>query len=117
MSTNVRLTAGGLVGWPATVANMSAVGFVLVLVVLMYNDFRSSVKEERAVTRDEIRMNREANDRANQNIVQALQNQSTSINQQTVSDQTKFDQLLRSQNDLIQELRTDRQFSAHKTDM
>jgi len=117
MSMQMRLNAGGLTGWPATVANMSAVGFVLVLVVLMYTDFRSSVKEERAVTREEIRMNREANDKANHNIVDALKDQNNAIERQTSSDQTKFDSLLQSQNNLIQEMRTDRQLNSQKIDM
>lgn len=112
VSMNMRFNAGGLVGWPATIANMSAVGFVLVLVIMMYTDFRSSVKEEREITRDEIRRNRESNERANDAIVNALTIQSNAIQNQSsviqpLVSEMKADRLMheRQINEVITELK------------
>lgn len=52
--------SGGLSGWPAMVANMSAVAFVMVLMFMMYRDFVATIKDRDMLVREEMRMNRDA---------------------------------------------------------
>lgn len=52
-------TSGGLTGKAATVANLTAVGFVMMLTVFMYRDFSSTVKERDGLIREEMRLARD----------------------------------------------------------
>lgn len=93
---NVQPSAGGMTGWPATIANMSATGFVLVLCFLMYQDFRSTVKERDNLMREEMRglrdemrnesrLSRESNDKTVVNLTTALSTLSTKIDAMAIS--------------------------------
>lgn len=63
---------GGLSGWPATIMNMSAIGFALLLTWSMYWQFVETVKERDVLIREEMRESREADTRNTQAITQAL---------------------------------------------
>ena len=112
VNVQVGSATNGLVGWPATIANMSAVGFVLVLLLFMYRDFSTSVKEERAASREENRLIREQNDRANVAITDAINRQTTAMQMQSrtfdntlASLQTKLDATILSTNALMVEFK------------
>lgn len=66
--------SGGLSGKAATIANMSAVAFVMLMMFMIYSDFRTNVREQNAATRDEMRTTREANERNMGNLNTALNN-------------------------------------------
>ncbi len=52
--------SGGLSGWPATIANMSAIAFVMLLMFMMYRDFVSTIRDRDVLVREEMRTNRES---------------------------------------------------------
>lgn len=79
-------STGGLTGWPATVANMTAVAFVLLLTFMMYRDFVATTKErdslirdEMKLTREEMRASREADTRSNHLLTLSLQGLQTKM--------------------------------------
>jgi hypothetical protein len=123
VNVQVGPTTGGLIGLPATLANLSAVGFVLVLLTMMYMDFRSSVKEERAAMREENRLTREANNRTDSAMIAALEKQTSAIATQNASMnaalnavQVKMDSLALLNQSLISEMKTDTQLKMTKLD-
>ena len=123
VNVQVGPSSGGLIGWPATLANMSAVGFVLVLLTIMYMDFRSSVKDERALMREDNRLTREAQAKTDAAMVAAIEKQTTAMTVQSASNtaalmavQTKMETLAVSNQSLINEFKADRAVHTTKLD-
>lgn len=95
--------AGGLMGWPATIANLSAVGFVLLLSFIMYNDFRGSVKEQNGALREDMIRASNTNDKN----MQAITNSILTLSQTNTA-------LVTSNNALVAEVRAGRLSSETK---
>lgn len=107
--TQVIMQAGGLSGKAATIANLSAVGFVMLLTFLMYSDFRSSVKDQNSYLREEMRTTREANERNIANLNTALNNMSIT-NTTVISELRSSRMVMESTNRaLIEQLKTIRE--------
>lgn len=75
------MPSGGLTGRAARIANLSAVAFVLVLLSMMYVDFRSSVREERAALREELQYNRVADRENVDRLTKALEQNTRVVSQ------------------------------------
>lgn len=76
-----HMPSGGLTGRAARIANLSAVAFVLVLLSMMYVDFRSSVREERAALREELQYNRVADRENVDRLTKALEQNTRVVSQ------------------------------------
>lgn len=101
VSVQVGPSMAGLVGMPAQIMNMSAVVFVLIMMFLMYRDFSSSVREDRALNRE-----------AQTNMVSAMGLQTSTLNATLTANQVKLDLLITSNQALLSEIRLDRKLNA-----
>lgn len=100
--------SGGLTGWAATIANMSAVAFVMVFMFIVYQDFRSNVKEDRASSREERAKDRESVERNTTQLVEGLKGQTVVMNAELRTLEMKIEALVLAKQTLIVELKNDR---------
>src|SRR5690242_361127 len=52
VNVNLGQSVGGLTGLPATIANFSAVGFVMVMMYFIYQDFKTNVRDNQTTNRE-----------------------------------------------------------------
>lgn len=74
--------SGGLTGRAATYANLSAVALIMVLVIMMYRDFTSTVRERDSIIREEMKLGRETdtqNVRMMSNAIDGLKSQMSAL--------------------------------------
>lgn len=77
--------SGGLNGPWASVANLTGVGVVFILVFLMYRDFTTTVRERDTLIREEMRQNRSSEQSSNAAIVAALSGLTTKMDALAIS--------------------------------
>lgn len=108
--------SGGLTGWAATIANLSAVAFVMIMMFFIYQDFKGNVKENQQLVREQQRSDREQSEKNNQAIVNAMTQQTATLNSVMHSMQAKFDAMALTNQALVNEMKSEQQTHNGKID-